>query len=1402
MESVAGRYRQAIGQLEPGPKSKQHASMASSVTGDWIWSLEELCVPEYWVQNMVQTVRFNAAVTKLLRSSSEPRSDVVMTDVVEVGPHSALQRPIGEVIASLNHDVRYSSALSRFDPTARSILDLAGRLHCSGFAVQLAKVNGIVASQESKYKCLTDLPAYVFNHSQRPLKYNMATDIRQRPHFPSPLLGAPAPSWNPLEPTWRRNLNTQQFPWLVDHQINGATLFPAAGMLAVALEAAYCTVKKEPPISGICIKQATFSHPIVISTGDDSGTDIETRLRSTSLSSTEESSSYEVNIYVRQGRDWTQAFRGTVQVMHEESASSRELSGGQSAMLQEWKTKYNEAVETCRRQVKTSAIYPHLSKLGMQYGPAFQGLENVYYNGDSSAVGKINASKMQALSSGGAEFYFVHPAVLDSLIHLAWVIRTEGATSLIATSVPARLRSIWFSKEWLRGDNIKQQELRTCNTAVAHGFGGLDTSAVVVGESGEVVLSLEHLQTTMSARDHMNQESRVSKRLCYRLETKPDIDNLDSTQLKSLLHANGTPLADYLELIAHKNPGVKVLDLTADTEGSRSFFFHRQRNTPFFDTYDLVHKVSYEDIRVKYPNECSAGRIQLKTLDLESSPLLQGFALGSYDVVLFPARDLPSTSKSHALKHIRDMLRTGGKLIIIDTPLPVKLVTSAELHSSEPTQTYRPELLKKSGFVGMDVSFQQHGTEDRRDNFTVSTAQDTVNSSKPPANFVIVIEDSVGQKALASRIQSAMLSKWELKASVVLLSQISSASLHSQAYIIFLADTQRAFLGSMAREEFEKLKVLLNAGKGTFWVTKEARTSDTGPSLSMITGLARVLRSENPSRGFVTTALESSSTAAEDAEILLKVFQSFLGSDGPNETEYIVRNGVIHIQRVVENEAVDESIISKTIPQERKLPLSELETVELEIQNPGVFDSLRCVPLQQGSAALADDEVEVQVFAFGLNFKDVVIALGRLPQNKLGCECAGVITKAGRNVRLKVGTRVMMAQNGCMKTVNRCHQDLVVAIPSTLGFEEAAAIPIAGATAYYSLVEQARLQKDETVLIHSGAGATGQMCLQIALSIGAKVYTTVGSQEKREFLMWRYGLNEDQIFYSRDTSFAPSIMSATQNQGVDVVVNSLAGDRLQASWEVVAPFGRFVELGRTEIIGNSKLAMAHFAKNVSFMAVAIDDMVTLRPALVQKILSAVVEMISQDKLRLPYPLRVRPLSEAEDAFRHLMSGKSTGKLVLKVNPQDVVRAYTVQNSGKSLSPNASYLIAGGFGGLGRSAARWMVSKGARNLILLSRSGPTSASAQLLVSELQDAGVRVVARACDVASEKELSAVLSKDTEDMPPIRGCIQGTMALRVRKLLVKLNEEAHCFTGRNFRQHDLRGLGYIDTLQGLLIY
>ncbi|KAF2014709.1 ketoacyl-synt-domain-containing protein [Aaosphaeria arxii CBS 175.79] len=1355
MEQIAGMYQEKIADLKPGTKDSQPTLMSSSVTGDWVSDREVLRESTYWVQNMVQSVRFADAMSTIFQEPSASGGKIEIAEVIEVGPHAALQRPITENLSSTHHVTRYTPVISRFDPTLRSVFELSGRLFSAGFPVRLDQVNSLDLSQEHKYKCLTNLPEYVFHHKEYAPRHTPPRIAKLRPHFPSPLLGAPT-DWSAIERKWKRHLDIQQFPWLPDHKMNDVALFPASGMLAVAVEAVYHTAPQNSEIAGVRISNATFSNPIIIDTTPDiGGTQIETTLRSWSGVIGKESTYNEVSICVQQGQDWIQAFRCTIRAEYEESKLGLELNSNGHRRREKWQETYNSTAEACKHHVKTSQIYSHLSKMGMHYSSAFQGLDEVYWDRKQSAIGRISADKMKALSTDGAEHYFIHPAVLDSLFQLGWIIRSDGATNPIATSVPARIKSIWFSKEWLQGNNMKGQELRTCNKAVPHGFDGIDTSAIILDESGTVVAALDHLQTTMSARDHLEQDSSTSKRLCFGVETRPDSSLLESNQLLSVLQGSKTPRLDYMALLGHKNPEMKIFDITSDHTLLSNLLQHQETKSFEYGEYSCVNwtQSAREAVQKAFPDECASGRIGFVELELSSSAKTQGIASNSYDIALLSARSIKGSHTDQQLSFIRDMMKSGGKL------LHTGLRPSWLLEASKDSWF---GLYSKCKFSD-ECLLNDHELDDSdQASLLITTATADHEDAKGSAPFIIVIEDTEFQKLLARRLQTNMSSKWNIKATVTLLSQLPTTNVQANGRVIFLPETERAFLHGMKEADFASLKHLMNVGQELVWISKSNASQDAQPYQSMINGLARVLRSEYTSRDFTTISFDSSSTSNSIAEITLKILGASFASGQSMETEYFITDGIVRIPRVVHSETLDQTVFSKTTPHLTQQRIEDAGPLKLEIKNPGLFDTLRFVPLPEIPEPLLDDEVEVQALAFGLNFKDVVIALGRLPASALGCECSGVVTKVGRNSRFVPGDRVMMAQNGCFKTINRIHQDLAVKIPDILSFEEAAAIPIAGTTAYYSLVDRARLEKDETVLIHSGAGATGQMCIQVALSIGAKIYTTVGSLEKRDFLMEHYCIPKEQILYSRDTSFAHSIMVATEDKGVDVVVNSLSGDRLRASWEVIAPFGRFVELGRTEMIGNAKLAMAHFDKNVSFHAVATDDMGTLRPTMFNKFLSGIVNMIAERKANLPYPLEVMKLSEVEKGFRSLMSGKSTGKFVLKVEQGDIVKTWGVENNGKRLDANSTYVIAGGLGGLGRSAARWMVSKGARNLLLLSRSGHALPAATSLLQELRDKGAHIEAPPCDVTSEEQLAAVLAECAQTMPPIRGCLQGTMVLR----------------------------------------
>ncbi|TGO29678.1 hypothetical protein BPAE_0012g00330 [Botrytis paeoniae] len=279
--------------------------------------------------------------------------------------------------------------------------------------------------------------------------------------------------------------------------------------------------------------------------------------------------------------------------------------------------------------------------------------------------------------------------------------------------------------------------------------------------------------------------------------------------------------------------------------------------------------------------------------------------------------------------------------------------------------------------------------------------------------------------------------------------------------------------------------------------------------------------------------------------------------------------------------------------------------------------------------------------------------------------------------------------------------------------EEAAGMIMAESTVYHSLINVAKLKRGQSILIHAASGATGQMAIQIAKDLSYDIYVTVGFDQKKELFMEQYGIDEDRIFYSH------------------IVLNSLSGDALIATWELISPYRRFIELGTLDIYTNTKLPMSSFAKNVTFAAITIDSLNIERSKEFREIL--------------------------------LNSDRTSGKMVLSVDGADIIPQATIQPQALwSFDSKYSYIIAGGLGGLDRSAALWMAGKGARYLILLSRSRPTTDAATSLLIKLRDMGVSVEAPRCDITSSDQLRKVISQCTKAFPPIKGCIQATMVLK----------------------------------------
>ena len=441
-------------------------------------------------------------------------------------------------------------------------------------------------------------------------------------------------------------------------------------------------------------------------------------------------------------------------------------------------------------------------------------------------------------------------------------------------------------------------------------------------------------------------------------------------------------------------------------------------------------------------------------------------------------------------------------------------------------------------------------------------------------------------------------------------------------------------------------------------------------------------------------------------------------------------------------------------------------TTRLGFAMPGQLRNLRWESCAR--AAPREDEIEVAVKATGLNFRDVMYTLGLLSDEavengfagaSLGLEISGVVERLGpRASGFAPGDAVVgFASQGFGERIIT-HASALSHIPAGMPFEAAATIPSTFFTSYYALHHLARVQEGEKVLIHGAAGGVGIAALQVARWCGAEVYATAGSDEKRDFLRL---LGVEHIFDSRNLDFADQILSQTKG-GVDVVLNSLAGEAINRNLRVLKPFGRFLELGKRDFYENTRIGLRPFRNNISYFGIDADQLMSERPDLTRRLFAEVLTLFHEGVLR-PLPYRAFDAADVVDAFRHMQQARHIGKIVVTYADGVAATQPPAQPAVRrlELSPDATYLVTGGLSGFGLRTAEWLAERGARHLLLVSRRGPAIDEAQTVLARLERRGVQVLARACDVTDRPALAALLGEAARDLPPLRGVVHAAMVI-----------------------------------------
>ncbi|RAO74337.1 uncharacterized protein BHQ10_010349 [Talaromyces amestolkiae] len=717
---------------------------------------------------------------------------------------------------------------------------------------------------------------------------------------------------------------------------------------------------------------------------------------------------------------------------------------------------------------------------------------------------------------------------------------------------------------------------------------------------------------------------------------------------------------------------------------------------------------------------------------------------GALDLVIFKfpsSRILAIDCQPGTIKLFRDSLRAEHHLRRFETFIAVKIADdggmsvindNTNMHSTSPTKpngkgeesqledkfdiivtsstkkVAMVELLSPHGFF---ISIQ--GLEqDMRENATLEIIEE------PSRIFPsVLVRNGQGCSSLNNKLQTMMSVLFGLQVPILNLDEVSGATIQPRAIVISTLEATAPLLSEISEDDMKRVQVLTDNASKILWITNGDLLSGKQPDYTLIRGIAGPLMLEQPALKLQVFDVDGPFT---NVDVTVKndrhfMEASFSNSSAP-EPEVAQKDGIIHALRWEPEDVFNAQFDLKQKEGMTENTLGDIGRCELSIKEPGQMETLHFAA-KEFEDLLPADHVEIHVRSVGLNAKDLYALAARVDTKgaTCSCECSGVVTAIGESVsNFQVGDRVVVMAPGHFATYER--------------FPEWAVCT---------------LEDKEDLISYSP---------RLSIVFGIALIFSVESRSLFTRLL------ED----SRDSSFLDGIQAMTLGRGVDVVLNSLTGELLQDSFQACAEFGRFIEIGKKDILDHGRLDMATFGRNVSFTAVDLSRLYfSDQPAHHRQSHKLLQESMSLIRSKATLPcmlLKVFDVTNIEEAFRYFMRGTRMGKVAVTFqNPKGKLRVLPESYESK-FSSSKSYLMVGCLGGLGRSLAKWMMSRGARRFVFLSRTSIDKPSARALVETLRDKVVEVEVIRGDVGIYEDVEQCVQATKT---PIGGVMQGAMAL-----------------------------------------
>ncbi|KAL5339755.1 putative polyketide synthase [Aspergillus crustosus] len=1255
---------------------------------------------DYWRRNLESPVLFASAVQRIVENKDEPSSQVFL----EIGPHPMLAGPCKRIraLSENRSDCLYIPTLKREDQPKNGgyiqLLEAVATAHCHGVSVNLHK---IVATGEIS----PDLPPYPWHYETRHWLHGRAvTDWRMRPAPHHELLGRRIAESSDLEPSWRNVFFREDVEWLEEHVLGGEIIFPAAGFIAMAGEAVEQLHPEAVGELGYSIRRMVLKLALVITPKSWHPVELIASLRPVRLNDTMSSDWYAFTIMAYTGTDWVTHCHGEVRPQFDRRPR-RLFSPGRSFP----------------RQVNSERWYQAMRHRGLDYGEQFRGLKDI----SADPVEMVSAATVTASPAVHQSHYLLHPIVIDQCLQSMSVAWAHGSSRrLEGMGIP-----VAFEQLYVKGvaDTMR---VEVSVTKLAQGKQlGRATLQRLISLSGSVpipltsqmrwapdieFLPMSSLTVTRPVDEDLKQAVKYCILATYRaiLMTDNRLRDIDPVLPHLVAWKNwvGQEAAKVRQgMVQFASEVLEFVKLSPEEQGEH------------YGQAAAVYKISEwqsyaQTIWAICDNWIALALGDISTIDLlmRDDNLVQYFRLNQemFDLSHF----LPALGHSNPRLRVLEVgagtgAATAAALSLLRTDEGTRLFSKYYFTNISP------------GFISaaQEKFYQFNGIEYKILDITKDPQQ---KQGFAPHTFDLLRET-------LRRVHQLLAPKGWL-----LMQELSSPG---------MADDGRPDHAYTSLERWgEELRAVGFTGYESLAYDFEAPVRNCFTMLTrvahaptlLINGVTPSDWAEEVAHQFRNAGCVDTWIHWGDNPVESECIISLVNLDGPflygmDETQYasmqsffqrLGKQRMFWVTRATQLEASTCSIDPRYAIVLGNMPKDVPR--RLSIGAYGLINALEWVKAEKQSM-LSSTDVQVDVHYVGYHGGHG----SSRDASEFGVEGSGIVRQVALVTPGMFRTQIVVDQKHCRKLCQNGSQ---------IDLKGAATMPSVYGTALWAFVHIANLRRDQSVLIHSACGEVGFASIRICQHIGARVRMM---RKRLQYLVEKVGIPRNQIFNSRDTSFVEDLMRETEGRGADVVLNSLAGKPLHASWACVAEYGKMIEIGKRDFISHGSLSVTPFLENRSFIGMDMIHLQSLNSAQHEELLQEYQKWEDAGIIEPIRPTKVYSATDLVEAFRYMQTGKHMGKILIKmpVSPADIpCEARSIE---PSFDRDAAYLLVGGLGGLGQAITTWMLERETRQFVFLSQSAGVSTEDQAFLAELDRQGCSTLAVAGSVTQLPDLKAIL-------------------------------------------------------------